>query len=44
MTTREKVNLTLWIVTVRRAFHAAAAGPRKDLLKAMLVNLIARTE
>lgn len=44
MTAREKVNLTLWIITVRKAFQDEPAGYQKDLLKALLVKLLLRTE
>jgi hypothetical protein len=39
MTTREHVNLTMWVKTVQRAIAAEPHGPRRDLLIAMLVKI-----
>jgi hypothetical protein len=39
---RERVNLTHWLVTIRRAMRAEPDGPRKDFLRAMYANVAKR--
>lgn len=39
---KEHVNLTMWFITIRNAYRAEAAGPRKDFLGQMLLEVNAR--
>jgi hypothetical protein len=42
MTTAQHVNLTHWLNAIGRQMRAEADGPRKDLLKAMYVEVVRR--
>jgi hypothetical protein len=42
MTTREHINLTVWLKVIHREIKITADGPRKDLLKAMYVEVVRR--
>lgn len=36
---KEQINLTMWFITIRNAFRAEPAGPRKEFLGKMLLEV-----
>jgi hypothetical protein len=42
MTTAQHVNLTHWLKAIARQMRVEADGPRKDLLRAMYVEVVRR--